>query len=102
MTSLDAVSKVSADKATDEPTEEPSAQLEVAGKQPARFTADALQDGRGKEVRGKGARAKDTQAKDTQPCRPGLSALCPEGKASLGGTRAGLLAVTDGGWRQWR
>ncbi len=97
MTSLDAVSKVSADKATDEPTEEPSAQLEVAGKNSARFTMDALQDGRGKEVRGKGARAKDTQ-----PCRPGLSALCPEGTASLGGTRAGLLAVTDGGWRQWR
>lgn len=97
MTSLDAVSKVSADKATDEPTEESSAQLEVAGKQPARFTADALQDGRGKEARGKEARAKDTQ-----PCRPGLSALCPEGTASLGGTRAGLLAVTDGGWRQWR
>lgn len=102
MTSLDAVSKVSADKATDEPTEEPSAQLEVAGKQPARFTADALQDGRGKEVRGKGVRGKGARAKDTQPCRPGLSALCPEGKASLGGTRAGLLAVTDGGWRQWR
>lgn len=98
MTSLDAVSKVSADKATDEP----SAQLEVAGKQPARFTADALQDGRGKEVRGKEVRGKGARAKDTQPCRPGLSALCPEGTASLGGTRAGLLAVTDGGWRQWR
>ena len=92
MTSLDAVSKVSADKATDEPTEESSAQLEVAGKQPARFTADALQDGREKEVR----------AKDAQPCRPGLSALCPEGTVSLGGARAGLLAVTDGGWRPWR
>jgi len=102
MTSLDAVSKVSADKATDEPTEESSAQLEVAGKQPARFTADALQDGRGKEVRGKEVRGKGARAKDTQPCRPGLSALCPEGTASLGGTRAGLLAVTDGGWRQWR
>ena len=92
MTSLDAVSKVSADKATDEPTDEPPAQQEVAGKNPARFAADTLQDGREKEVR----------VKDAQPCRPGLSALCPEGTVSLGGTRAGLLAITDDGWRQWR
>ena len=92
MTSLDAVSKVSADKATDEPTDEPPAQQEVAGKNSARFTADALQDGREKEAR----------AKDAQPCRPGFSALCPEGTVFFGGTRAGLLAVTDGGWRQWR
>ncbi len=102
MTSLDAVSKVSADKATDEPTEEPSAQLEVAGKNSARFTMDALQDGRGKEVRGKGVRTKEARATDTQPCRPGLSALCPDGTVFFGGMRAGLLAVTDGGWRQWR
>lgn len=88
MTSLDAVSKVSADKATDESL----AQRERARKNSARFAADTLQDGREKEAR----------AKDAQPCRPALSALCPEGALSLGGTRAGLLAVTDGGWRQWR
>jgi len=88
MTSLDAVSKVSADKATDESL----AKLEGAGKNPARFAVDTLQDGREKEVR----------VKDAQPCRPGLSALCPEGTVSLGGTRAGLLAITDDGWRQWR
>lgn len=86
--SLDAVSKVSADKATDESL----AQLEGAEKNPARFAPDTLQDGREKAVR----------AKDAQPCRPGLSALCPEGTVSLGGMQAGLLAVTDGGWRQWR
>ena len=88
MTSLDAVSKVSADKATDESL----AKLEGAGKNPARFAVDTLQDGREKEVR----------VKDAQPCRPGLSALCPEGTVSLGGTRTGLLAITDDGWRQWR
>lgn len=88
MTSLDAVSKVSADKATDESL----AKLEGAGKNPARFAVDTLQDGREKEVR----------VKDAQPCRPGLSALCPEGTVSLGGTQAGLLAITDDGWRQWR
>lgn len=93
MTSLDAVSKVSADKATDESL----AKLEGAGKNPARFAADTLQDGREKEVR-----EKEVRVKGAQPCRPGLSALCPEGTVSLGGTRAGLLAITDDGWRQWR